>query len=145
MLENPGVISSTVNPKTGKANFPNIPDAQLAYLEAALTRVKNEKFAGAVILAVHHPPYTFGRHITSLVMLKEIDAICDKVGVWPHAVLWATRTTTSDTHARWARGRFRMSCAAMAVIRRCRRFQWTPLSARPSPCQASRNRSATTG
>ena len=87
MLENPGVISSTVNPKTGKASFPDIPDVQLAYLEAALTRVKKEKFAGAVILAVHHPPYTFGRHITSLVMLKEIDAICDKVGVWPHAVL----------------------------------------------------------
>ena len=87
MLENPGVISSTVNPKTGKASFPNIPDVQLAYLEAALTRVKKERFSGAVILAVHHPPYTFGRHITSLVMLKEIDAICDKVGVWPHAVL----------------------------------------------------------
>lgn len=87
MLENPGVISSTVNPKTGKAAFPNIPDVQLAYLEAALTRVKKEKFAGAVILAVHHPPYTFGKHVRSLVMLKEIDAICDKVGVWPHAVL----------------------------------------------------------
>ncbi len=87
MLENPGVISSTKDPKTGKANFPNVPDVQLAYLEAALTRVKQEKFAGAVILAVHHPPYTFGKHVTSLVMLKEIDAICDKVGVWPHAVL----------------------------------------------------------
>ena len=87
MLENPGVISSTKDPKTGIAHFPNVPDVQLAYLEAALTRVKKEKFAGAVILAVHHPPYTFGKHVTSLVMLKEIDAICDKVGVWPHAVL----------------------------------------------------------
>ena len=87
MLENPGVISSTKNPKTGKANFPNIPDVQLNYLEAALNRVKTEKFAGAVVLAVHHPPYTFGKHTTSLVMLKEIDAICNKVGVWPHAVL----------------------------------------------------------
>jgi len=87
MLENPGVISSTVNPKTGKPTFPGISDVQLAYLEAALTRVKKEKFAGAVILAVHHPPYTFGKHITSMVMLKEIDAICLKVGVWPHAVL----------------------------------------------------------
>ena len=60
---------------------------QLTYLEAALTRVKKEKFGGAVILAVHHPPYTFGKHVTSMVMLKEIDAICSKVGVWPHAVL----------------------------------------------------------
>lgn len=86
-LENPGVISSTRDPKSGKPNFPNIPDVQLAYLEAALTRVKKEKFAGAVILAVHHPPYTFGKHVMSLVMLKEIDAICADVGVWPHAVL----------------------------------------------------------
>jgi len=86
MLENPGVISSTVNPKTGKPTFPNITDVQLDYLTAALTRVKTDKFKGAVILAMHHPPYTFGKHVTSLVMLKEIDAICDKVGVWPHAV-----------------------------------------------------------
>jgi hypothetical protein len=87
MLENPGVISSTKNPKNGKASFPDLPDVQLSYLEAALKRVKQENFKGAVILAVHHPPYTFGKHITSLVMLKEIDAICDEVGVWPHAVL----------------------------------------------------------
>lgn len=87
MLENPGVISSTKNPKSGKAIFPNIPDVQLDYLKAALNRIKDEKFKGAVILAVHHPPYTFGKHITSLAMLKEIDAICSEVGVWPHAVL----------------------------------------------------------
>ena len=87
MLENPGVISSCVNPKNNKPAFPDIPDVQLDYLEAALTRVKKQKFAGAVILAMHHPPYTFGKHVTSLVMLKEIDGICDKVGVWPHAVL----------------------------------------------------------
>jgi hypothetical protein len=87
MLENPGVISSTKNPKTGKASFPTISDVQLDYLASALTRVKQQKFTGAVILAVHHPPYTFGKHVTSMVMLKEIDAICSKVGVWPHAVL----------------------------------------------------------
>jgi len=87
MLENPGVISSTKNPtKNDKATF-NIPDVQLDYLKEALSRVKRDKFEGGVILAVHHPPYTFGKHITSLVMLKEIDAICDKVGAWPHAVI----------------------------------------------------------
>ena len=87
ILENPGVISSTPNPKTGKATFPNLSDVQLDYLTAALTRVKTDKFAGAVLLAVHHPPYAFGTHSGSLVMLKQIDAICQKVGVWPHAVL----------------------------------------------------------
>jgi len=86
-LENPGIISSTRDPKTGKVNFPDIPDVQLEYLEAALSRVKKEKFPGALILAVHHPPYTFGKHVTSMVMLKEIDKICSASGVWPHAVL----------------------------------------------------------
>jgi hypothetical protein len=87
MLENPGIISSTKDPQTGQPMFPELSDIQLDYLEAALTRVKKEKFKGAVILAVHHPPYTFGKHVESIVMLKEIDAVCDKVGVWPHAVL----------------------------------------------------------
>ena len=89
MLENPGVISSTPDPtKAGSpAKFPNISDVQLDYLSTALTRVKQEKFAGALLIAVHHPPYSFGKHSGSLVMLKEIDAICTKVGVWPHAVL----------------------------------------------------------
>lgn len=88
MLENPGIISSTKDPtKPGVEHAPGVPDVQLDYLEAALTRVKTDNYKGAVILTVHHPPYTFGKHITSMVMLKEIDAICDKVGVWPHAVL----------------------------------------------------------
>jgi hypothetical protein len=87
MLENPGVISSTLDPKTGKPSFPNLSGVQLDYLTAALTRIKKEKFAGAVLLAVHHPPYAFGTHSGSMVMLKEIDAICAQVGVWPHAVL----------------------------------------------------------
>jgi hypothetical protein len=87
MLENPGVISSTANPTTGKPTFPNLPDAQLTYLTAALTRVKTDKFAGAVLIAVHHPPYSFGTHSGSLTMLKEIDAICNQTGVWPHAIL----------------------------------------------------------
>ncbi len=89
MLENPGVISSTPDPtKAGKLKFPNIPDDQLAYLKAALTRVTTDDFKGAVLIAVHHPPYAWGgTHSSSLVMLKEIDAICKETGVWPHAVL----------------------------------------------------------
>jgi hypothetical protein len=87
MLENPGVISSTPDPKTGKPKFPQLSDVQLDYLTAAFTRIKQEKFAGAVLLAVHHPPYAFGKHSGSLVMLKEIDAICQATGVWPHAIL----------------------------------------------------------
>ena len=88
MLENPGVISSTPNPnKGGVPSFPQLADAQLDYLTAALSRIKSQNFTGAVIIAVHHPPYAFGTKSGSPVMLKEIDAICDSTGVWPHAVL----------------------------------------------------------
>jgi hypothetical protein len=90
-LEDPGIISS----QGGK--FPDLSDAQLTYLTTALTRIKTEKFAGAVILAVHHPPYVAtndsgkasGHHGNSPIMLKEIDACCQKAGIWPHAVLCA--------------------------------------------------------
>jgi hypothetical protein len=87
MLENPGVISTTVDPSTKVAKFPQLTDVQLDFLTAALARINKEKFKGAVILAVHHPPYAFGGHSGSMVMLKEIDAICDAAGVWPHAVI----------------------------------------------------------
>ena len=86
VLENPGVIATSTDP-SGKVSFPDLGTAQLTYLEAALTRIKKEKFTGAVIFAVHHPPYSYGKHSGSLVMLKQMDAICTKVGVWPHAVL----------------------------------------------------------
>jgi hypothetical protein len=87
ILENPGVISTTPDPTTGKPTFPQLTDVQLTYLTAALTRIKTEKFAGAVLIAVHHPPYCFGTHSASLTMLKEIDACCSAVGIWPHAIL----------------------------------------------------------
>ena len=89
-LEDPGVIS------TQGGQYPYLTDAQLKFLEAALQRVKDEKFAGAVLIAVHHPPYvaqthtgpgSAGKHGGSPEMLKEIDAACTATGVWPHAVL----------------------------------------------------------
>jgi hypothetical protein len=89
-LEDPGVISDQ------DGIYPLLTGDQLTYLEAALQRVKKEKFSGALIIAVHHPPYVAqtrspkliaGRHGGSPQMLQEIDAACDKSGVWPHAVL----------------------------------------------------------
>jgi hypothetical protein len=83
-LEDPGVISSQ------GGTFSDIPDVQLDFLEAALSRVASDGFAGAVIIAHHHPSYTAGsKHGWSIDMTGEIDAICEKTGVWPHAVLSA--------------------------------------------------------
>ncbi|MEI9932356.1 MAG: hypothetical protein WDM89_17895 [Rhizomicrobium sp.] len=75
-LEDPGVISNG-----------DIGDSQLKFLEAALNRVKSEKFEGALFFADHHPPYTAGRHGWSVEMQAQIDAICKRTGVWPHAFL----------------------------------------------------------
>lgn len=76
-LEDPGVIAG-----------PSIGNSQLDFIEAALERVKREKYAGALLFADHHPPYTSGWiHGWSIDMLAQIDARCKKVGVWPHAFL----------------------------------------------------------
>jgi hypothetical protein len=80
VLEDPGVISSQ-----GGTN--SLDDRQITFLTAALQRVKSEKYLGAVIIAVHHPPFTGGTiHGGSPQMLADIDSACTAAGVWPHAV-----------------------------------------------------------
>jgi predicted phosphodiesterase len=83
VLEHPGVISSQ------GGRFP-LPDDQLSFLGAELTRLKPEREAmqRAVMLAMHHPPVSFdGTHGSSPVMANEIDAVCSEVGLWPDVVL----------------------------------------------------------
>jgi hypothetical protein len=90
-LEDPGVISS----ENGK--WESVPDYQLDFLSAQLSRAKTEGFSGALLLAVHHPPFNYappsggsgagGTHGGNPAMLAEIDAICESEGVYPHAVL----------------------------------------------------------
>lgn len=92
-LEDPGVISS------GGGKWPSVPDFQLPYLAAQLKRVKDEDYTGAVLLAVHHPPFSYspppdgkgrgGNHGSSSDMLRQIDAVCKDQGIYPHAFLSA--------------------------------------------------------
>jgi hypothetical protein len=82
VLEDPGVISSQ-----GNAASP-VSDIQLDFLTAALSRAKSESYAGAVIIAVHHPPFTYGSvHSGSPLMSQDIDNCATTAGFWPHAVL----------------------------------------------------------
>ncbi|MGB7134621.1 MAG: metallophosphoesterase [Acidobacteriaceae bacterium] len=82
VLEDPGVISDQ------GGTYPTLDQRQVAFLTAGLERVKSENFAGAVILAVHHPPFTGGStHGGSPTMLADMDRACTAAGVWPHAVL----------------------------------------------------------
>jgi hypothetical protein len=90
-LEDPGVISSQAG--TWKA----VPDYQLEFLTAQLRQLKSDGFAGAIVLAMHHPPFAYappaggpgqgGTHASSPAMLAQIDEICSSVGVYPHAVV----------------------------------------------------------
>jgi hypothetical protein len=89
-LEDPGVISQQ------DGEFPYLGTTQIDFLVAALGRVKSDKFTGAVLIAMHHPPYiaavedaaiNFGKHGGSLRMLQDIDTACGEAGFWPHAVL----------------------------------------------------------
>ncbi|MGB0125640.1 MAG: metallophosphoesterase [Silvibacterium sp.] len=80
VLEDPGVISSQ-----GGTN--SLDDRQITFLTTALNRIKSQKYSGAVIIAVHHPPFTAGSvHGGSPQMLADIDSACTAAGVWPHAV-----------------------------------------------------------
>src|SRR5271163_4877577 len=80
VLEDPGVISSE-----GVKSSP-VTDQQLSFLTAALTRAKT--FSGAVLVAVHHPPFTFGTsHSGSPRMLQDLDKASQSAGFWPHAYL----------------------------------------------------------
>src|SRR5260370_28161414 len=81
VLEDPGVISGENGQNTV------LDGRQIAFLTTALKRVKSDKFTGAVIIAVHHPPFTGGKeHGGSPLMLADIDSACTAAGVWPHAV-----------------------------------------------------------
>jgi hypothetical protein len=88
-LEDPGVISSE------NGHWAEVPDIQLNYLTAQLTRIRDEKYPGAVIIAVHHPPFSYkpekvvnaSNHGGSPAMLRQIDAICTNIGVYPHAFI----------------------------------------------------------
>lgn len=84
VLEDPGIISA----QTGTSAPNTILDGrQVDFLTAALTRIKTEQFTGAVIIAVHHPPFSGGStHGGSPLMLADIDSACTAAGVWPHAV-----------------------------------------------------------
>ncbi len=72
-------------------------DVQLSFLEAQLRKAKDEKYTGAVLLAVHHPPFSYapppsagrsgGNHGCSTAMLRQIDTIAAKVGIYPHAFI----------------------------------------------------------
>ncbi len=93
VLEDPGVISGEKGSNTVLDN------TQINFLTAALARVKSDKFTGAVIIAVHHPPFTGGStHGGSPSMLADIDSACKKASILAACCAFWTRAQLSALH-----------------------------------------------
>jgi hypothetical protein len=63
---------------------------QKNWFTATLTAIAAQRKKGprkALIVAVHHPPYSGGGHSPSVAMLKDIDDSCQTAGIMPDAVL----------------------------------------------------------
>ena len=88
-LEDPGVISNL----DGK--WKEVSNIQIDFLRAQLKKIKSDNYKGAVLIATHHPPFSYspksdgqgsgGNHGGSTVMLSQIDQVCHDEGVYPHA------------------------------------------------------------
>jgi hypothetical protein len=85
-------------PASSQTKMPSgarFPPHQISFLTAQLRKIKAGNYKGAVLIAVHHPPFSYapetdgagGKHFGSWAMLQEIDAICKAEGVYPHAFL----------------------------------------------------------
>jgi hypothetical protein len=61
---------------------------QLAAALAARNAARAGQAQGALIIAVHHPPFTGASdHFPSASMLAQIDSCCQQAGIWPDLVL----------------------------------------------------------
>jgi 3',5'-cyclic AMP phosphodiesterase CpdA len=104
-----GLYSNT-GESTGIISDATTGTAQLQFLQsqlaaAAAQRAQNGAAPFALVLAVHHPPFTISSsHFPSPAMLAQIDAACVGAKIWPdivlsgHAHLYEryTRTMTTD-------------------------------------------------
>lgn len=65
---------------------------QTDWMTKTLTAIRKNRDTGnrkALVIAVHHPPFSQGGHSSSVQMLSDIDACCNKSNIMPDAVLAA--------------------------------------------------------
>ncbi|HVX11600.1 MAG TPA: metallophosphoesterase [Pirellulales bacterium] len=90
-------LCSNVGENEGALQGGQAGTAQYTWLAQTLKQVaaeqsqlkKANKQRRALVVAVHHPPYTTGNHIGSVQMNKDLDQAFHDAGVWPDAVLAA--------------------------------------------------------
>jgi hypothetical protein len=87
MAENPGYIVAPAE------NDPNNTHMQTDWLTSTLTDIAQKRAQSrerkALIIAVHHPPFSVGAHSSSTDMLNDIDKCCKTAGIMPDAFLTA--------------------------------------------------------
>lgn len=82
--ETTGVLG---NAQIGQDQVTFLTQQLAAALEARKTDKQNQH-PQALIVAVHHPPFTgSNQHFPSAAMLAQIDACCAQAGIWPDLVL----------------------------------------------------------
>ena len=86
-------LYSNIGEGPGFINVPTIGGIkQTDWLTKTLTAIQKKRTQGvrkALIIAVHHPPFSEGGHSSSTDMLKDIDVCCTKSGIMPDALLAA--------------------------------------------------------
>ncbi len=85
-------LYSNVGESQGFISGGNAGAAQKTWLTKTLTAIKTLRQKGsrkALIIAVHHPPFSHGGHSGSEVMLADIDDSCKKAGLMQDAILAA--------------------------------------------------------
>ena len=85
-------LYSNVGESQGFISGANAGIAQKTWLTKTLGAIKTARVKGvrkALIIAVHHPPFSHGGHSGSDIMLADIDDSCKKAGIMPDAVLAA--------------------------------------------------------
>lgn len=87
-----GLYSNT-GESVGVLSNAQIGDSQITFLSQQLAAALAERTATpsnpqALILAVHHPPFTGSdQHFPSVAMLQQIDTCCQQAGIWPDLIL----------------------------------------------------------
>jgi hypothetical protein len=83
-------LYSNIAEGPGHLEGANGDQTQIKWLENTLAKVAQARRTGkrrALLIAVHHPPFSNGGHSGSPEMLQTIDAACQKAGVAPDAIL----------------------------------------------------------
>jgi len=87
MAENPGYIVAAAENDPGNTHM------QTDWLTATLIDIAQKRAQSgerkALIIAVHHPPFSVGAHSSSTDMLNDIDTCCKAAGIMPDAFLTA--------------------------------------------------------